>query len=277
MSEHDPSYVANVNELLYDLALKACRKQVLIFTGELKKKMRSLGVSKAKTTEIISEAFVGYKTMDTFKHECSKVMYDVLEAYLRPNQRQKDILGRLLVEYGIVKAYRKQVLYCDHSKQDEAGREKFMKGVIVRPLMRYFLITVRGTLDQIDEFQAKPVLFGLENQAMVERNQDIESIVKEFTVNYKYNKTSTDWHMVYEDIRCKQIAFETLHDILDSVQSMGPDRYLKIINNIQSNNKTPQERTRMKRLFELNDIKQLVGALTRGYKVLETELGPLKR
>ena len=277
MSEHDPSYVANVNELLYELALKACRKQVLVFTGELKKKMLSLGVSKTKTTEIISEAFVGYKTMDTFKHECSKVMYDVLDAYLRPNLRQRDILGRLLVEYGIVQAYKKQVLFGDHSKQDAAAREQFVKGVVVRPLMRYFLITIRGTLDQIDEFEAKPVLFGLENQAMADRKQDITAIVKEFTVHYKYNKTSTDWHKVYEDVRCKQIAFETLHDILESINSMGPDRYLKIINNIQSNNKHPQERTLMKRLFELNDIKQLVGALSRGYKTLEQELGPIGR
>ena len=56
---------------------------------------------------------------------------------------------------------------------------------------------------------------------------------------------------------------------------MGPQRYLKIINNVQNNNKFASERTAMQRLFELNDIKQLMAALRRGHEGLEKELASL--
>ncbi len=272
MSDQKLNYIDDVNGLIYDLALQACRKQVLVFSGELKKKMLSLGVSKAKTAEIIKEAFKGYTSMETFKNECSSFMYETLEAYLLPSRRQADGLGRLLVEYGINRANKRQMLFADGSDKDKATRKKFIKGLIARPLVLYFLVSVRGTLDSIDEFKAKPVLFGLENEVMAARKKDITELVTEFTVHYKYDKQSTDWSKLFADIRCKQIVFETLRDILESLQSMGPERYLKIINNIQNNNKFATERTTMKRLFVLNDIKQLIVALKRGYAKLEKEL-----
>lgn len=272
MPEHDSHYIADVNALLYDLTLKACRKQVLVFSGELKNKMLSMGVSKAKTAEIIKEAFKGYTTMDTFKTECSKVMYDMLEAYLRPSRRQRDNIGRLLVEYGITRAYKRQILCADESEKETAAREKFVKGVIARPLLRYFLVSVRGALDAVDEFKTKPVLFGLENEAMAERTRELAEIVKKYTVQYKYGKQSTNWGALYDDPDCKRLACDTLGEILETIASMGPQRYFKIIGNIQSNNKFPTQRTAMERLFELNDVKQLVAALTRGHKKLVEDL-----
>ncbi len=272
MSDKKLNYIDNVSKLIYDLSLQACRKQVLVFSGELKKKMLSLGVSKAKTGEIIKEAFKGYTTMDTFKGECSSLMYETLEPYLLPSRRQADPLGRILVEHGIIAAYKKQVLFAENSKNDKVAREKFFRGIIIRPLLLYFLVSIRGTLDTIDEFKAKPVLFGMENETMAAHKVDLAEIVAEYTVHYKYDKQSTNWKEFYADIRCKQIALETLHDILESLQSMGAERYLKIINNIQNNNKFAAERTAMKRLFVLNDIKQLMASLKRGYSRLEKDL-----
>jgi hypothetical protein len=211
--------------------------------------------------------------MDTFKHECAQVMNDILEAYLRPSERNKDVLGRLLLEYGVVRSFKRQVIFPDGSPQDDQAREEFVKGVFARPLLRYFLVSVRGSLDKVDDFDAKPVLFGTENEAMARRKEELEGIVEEHTTTYKYGKQSTDWPAMYEDERCKTIGLETLDELLGSMRALGPQRYLNILNNIRANDRSGEERTRMNRLFQLNDVRQLLAALGRGQERLQRELG----
>ncbi|MGE4290820.1 MAG: hypothetical protein AB7E32_01305 [Desulfovibrio sp.] len=274
MSEHTSSqYVEDVRNLIYELALKACRKQVLVFSKELKMKMNALGMERSVIEDVIRTAFQGYSTMETFKEESSQQMLTILDAYLRPSNRGQDGLGRLLVEHGISRAYNKPVIYPDGSRQDESARDNFIKGVIPRPLLRYFLVAVRGSLAGLDGFSAKPVLFSEHNETMQQRRVDLKSLVEEFTTHYNYGKTATDWRQLCDDPRARQIGFELLSDVLSNIRSLGAERFLKIINNIQSTDKYPEERVRMQRSFSLSDVKQLTLALTRGHQLLAQSLG----
>ncbi|WP_022662057.1 hypothetical protein [Paucidesulfovibrio longus] len=274
MSEHTSSqYVEDVRNLIYELALKACRKQVLVFSKELKMKMSSLGMERAVIEDVIRAAFQGYSTMQTFKDESSQQMLTILDAYLRPSNRGRDGIGRLITEYGIARAYKKTVLYPDGSRQDDAARENFTKGIIPRPLLRYFLVAVRGSIAALDGFSAKPVLFSEHNEAMQERRETLKELVEEFTTQYNYGKTATDWRRLCDDDRARRIGLELLNDVLANMQSLGAERFLKIVNNVQNSDKYPEERMLMKRPFSLADVKQLTVALTRGRQLLAESLG----
>ncbi|MEF2145944.1 MAG: hypothetical protein V3573_10895 [Desulfovibrionaceae bacterium] len=274
MSEHTSSqYVKDVSKLIYDLALNACRKQVLVFSKELKTKMLEIGMEREAINNVIGTAFKGYSTMETFKAESSSALLSILEAYLRPSNRGRDPLGRLLVEYGIIRPYRKQVLFPDGSSQDEAARKQFVKGVVARPVLRYLLVAVRGSIPGLDDFFAKPVFFSEHNEAMRERKSDLESLIEEFTSHYNYGKTSADWHALYADERSMRLGYELLTDVLDNIRTLGPERVLKILNNIQNSDKSESERTAMHRLFHVNDVKQILAAFTRGQAMLAAGLG----
>lgn len=274
MSEHTSSkYVEDVRNLIYELALKACRKQVLVFSKELKQKMTSLGMERPVIEDIIRAAFQGYSTMETFKLESSSQMLSILDAYLRPSNRGRDSIGRIFTEYGICRSYKKQILFSDGTRQDDAARQNFIKGVIPRPLLRYFLVAVRGSIAGLDNFSAKPVFFSAHNESMQERKEDLRGLVAEFTTEYNYGKTSTDWHALCDDTRSKNIGFDLLSDVLEQTNSLGAERILKIVNNIQNSDKSGDERTAMKRSFSLSDIKQLLFSLNRGRQLLAEELG----
>ncbi|MGE4468749.1 MAG: hypothetical protein AB7D47_01295 [Desulfovibrio sp.] len=272
MTEHTSSrYVEDVRNLVYELALSACRKQVLVFSKELKQKMVAMGMDKAVIKDIIGTAFQGYSTMETFKQESSGQMLSILDAYLRPSNRGRDPLGRLLIEFGLVRAYKRPVIYPDGSRQDEAARKNFIKGVIPRPLLRYFLVAVRGSVAGLDGFTAKSVLFSEHNEAMQERRDDLKALVEEFTVEFNYGKTTVDWRRFHEDARVQSIGRELLGDVLENMHSLGPERLLKIVNNVQSSDKDPDERTTMQRVFTPGDLKQLTVVLERGHKLLDGE------
>ncbi len=271
MPEHDSEYITKVSNLLYELALQASRKQILTFSRQLKTKMLETGISKIEIDSIIKKAFQGYTSMQVFKKEYAEVMQETLDAYLRPSRRQKDIIGRVLVEFACVRPYKKPVLAPDGSNREATSRKEFIKGTLPRPLIRYFLVSVRGTLPEINEFQAKPILFGLENEKMASHKEQMLEIVKEFTTHYEYGKRSTDWSAVYQHPQSQQIAQDILSELLETIAGMGVQRYHKIISNIQSNNKFPTYRTAMDRLIELKDVKQLIVALKKGLAFLSED------
>ncbi|SKA96562.1 hypothetical protein SAMN02745704_02745 [Paucidesulfovibrio gracilis DSM 16080] len=271
--EHTSSrHVEDVRNLIYELALTACRKQVLVFSKELKQKMVSMGMERSVIEDVIRTAFQGYSSMEVFKRESSERMLSILDAYLRPSNRGFDPMGRLLIEFGLMRPFKKPVLYPDDSRQDEAARKVFTKGVIPRPLVRYFLVSVRGSIPGLDGFTAKPVMFSEHNEAMQERREDLGSLVEEYTVEFNFGKTTTDWRRMLEDPRVHSITRDFFSDLLENMRALGPQRVLKIVNNMQNSDKDPGDRTRMKRPFELADIKQLMVALDRGFQSLEKRM-----
>lgn len=269
----DSQKAQDISKLIYELALRACRKQVLVFSKELKKKMLSMGFDKPAIQNVIQEAFKGYSTMETFKSECASNMLEILEVYITPSNRGFDPMGRILTEFGIIRAFDRPVLFNDGEHLDKTARKQFSKGVIPRPLLRYFLVAVRGTIDNLEQFYAKPVLFGPENESMKQYAEDVEALVDEFTTRYKYGKTITDWSGIYGDIRTQNLVFDLLDDVLSNLLPLGPERFLKIINNIQNNDQDPNNSTKMNRLFTTNDIRQLLACLQRGHKKLAAQLG----
>lgn len=265
--------VVDINELITEITLNACRKQILTFSKQLKAKMLETGITRQVTEDIIKEAFRGYKTMATFHEHCDETLYQILEAYLRPSNRCKDILGRLVVEYAMYRAVKKPLLNPEGSDLDDQTRQVFLRNALPRPLVNYFLVSVRGDVDGIDDFEARPVLFGLENPVMAERRERAQAIAEEHTTRYSYGQRTVDWDGICADERSKKLAYELITDIVRAMTDLGDKRMLKIIQNIQNNDKPVSTKNAMEREFATDDVRLLKAALSRSRELLAKALG----
>lgn len=265
--------VLDINEIIYELAVNAARKQILFFSKQLKAKMLSVGITRQVAEDVIKEAFRGYKTMETFHSECHEPLYNVLEAYLQPNNRSRDVLGRLVIEYSLFKITKQPLLHPMGSNADTEARKRFMRNALPRPLISYFLVSMRGTIEGIDSFEARPVLFGVHNPVMAERRESATAIREHYTTLYKHDKRVVDWEAVYKDQRSMRLAFDVLGDVLQAMEGLGNQRMLKIIQNIQNYDKPVSEKNQMKREFVLDDIRLFKGAMTRAWEMLAKALG----
>lgn len=265
--------VLDINEMILEVALNACRKQILTFSKQLKEKMLETGITRRVTDDIIKEAFRGYRTMDTFNEHCVETLYRILEAYLRPSNRCKDVLGRLVVEYSLFRAVKTPLLNPAGSERDDEARRTFLRNALPRPLVSYFLVSMRGSVEGVDDFDAKPVLFGLENETMAERRERATAIAADHTTHYKHGHRVVDWDNIYEDERSKRLAFELIGEVVEGMDGLGDKRMLKIIQNIQNNDKPVSATNVMEREFALDDIRLLKAAMSRARQLLAKALG----
>ncbi|MGE4553238.1 MAG: hypothetical protein AB7D57_09005, partial [Desulfovibrionaceae bacterium] len=153
------------------------------------------------------------------------------------------------------------------------AREMAVRGVLPRPFINYFLVALRGNVEGVDDFEARPVLFGSENPVMAERQTTLRAIVAEHTRHFKFGKRSVGWEAVYKDRRTMRIAVELLADVIGAMDNLGNGRVLKIIQNIQNMDKPPEPRNAMQREFTTADVKLLKAGLQRAWELLDKAVG----
>ena len=269
MSAKDTARQAgDIKSIVFDLAVEGCRKQILTFSKQLKQKMLAKGVSREATDEIIREAFRGYKSLEVFHQHCAAPMQQALESYLTPNRRCLDIAGRILVEYALVRAPKRRIVHPERSVEDDNAREMAVKGVLPRPFVNYFLVALRGNVEGIDDFEARPVLFGSENPVMAVRQDALRDIVEEHTQHFQFGKRKVDWESVYKDPRTMRIGLELIGDVVGAMDNLGDSRFLKIVQNIQNMDKPPADGNVMQREFTITDAKLLKAGLQRAWELL---------
>ena len=273
MSDHSPLQQKDqIADLLFKAALRACRNQLLIFAKVVKATLIKDGMSHLDAAETVKKGFDGYKDLTTFESEFVETVGKVLTAYLQPNYRGKDPLGRLLVEYAFVRTRKKGLIFPLGSNEDRAARERFVKGVIPRPVLQYFLISIRGTVDGVDSFKFLPLLFGFDDPVMDERRKAVAGIIEEHRKTPVPGKTVTDWKMVYEDRRSKELMLPFLRQVLERLAALGGRRYLNILENIQRKDDSMGEEPQLRRQITPEDLDQVASALARGVAKLEEEL-----
>lgn len=264
---------ADIRSIVFEMAVDGCRKQILVFSRQLKKKMLDSGISRETTDEIIREAFRGYKSLEIFHRTCAAPMQQALEAYLTPSRRALDSLGRILTEYAMVRAPKRPLVREERSEEDDNAREMIVRGVLPRPFLGYFLVALRGSVEGVDDFESRPVLFGSENPVMAERQQALEAIIEEHTRHFRFGKRSVDWKEVYKDRRTMRIGLELIGDVLPALDNLGDARFLKIVQNIQGMDKPPDARNAMQREFALSDVRLLKAGLQRAWELLGKTVG----
>ncbi len=74
----------------------------------------------------------------------------ITQAVQAEENRGVDTIGRILVEFCFFRTPAVKMIWPVNSNQDMAARREFTSNVIPRPLMRYFLISVRGSIRELD-------------------------------------------------------------------------------------------------------------------------------
>lgn len=251
-----------------ETSLKACRAQVLTFAKVLKEIMLAKGVAPPLVEDIVREGFLGYRDMEVFTNSCSNTLRDVIAAHLQPSNRGLDPLGRVLVEFCFVAGEGGPLLHPDGSEADEDCLYDYVEGSLPRPLVRYFLVAVRGSADGVDAFDARPVLFSPDDETLAEARGVVERTVAACRRENAAGRMGTDWGAVYRAADVRAAAARVVDAVIDRAGPLGAERFLKILENIRKQDPEADGVNAMGRHFRTGDAELLLAGLERGRALL---------
>lgn len=236
-------------------------QQLKRFTQLIRRHLTEVGFDQTQLDHALKKAVKAFKEDENFKTECNRVVNTIHTQANSQENRGIDSIGRVLVEYCFFKTPDKKMIWPEGSKQDDESRKSYVKGVTPRPLMRYFLVSIRGSIPQLNKFEASSVLFGEENTAHEQRKKYVDDLIKEFVAPNQTGKRTVNWNAVYADNRFRQVALELIGDIRRKIQQFGLERYLRILENFRQRDPDRTGINIMERPFSIEDAKQLESAL----------------
>jgi len=250
-----------IEEKICKLTKKACNDQLRVFTQIVRQKLLDAGIESSLLEKSLKDAIMELKNDDSYLSECSHIIHDISKHTNGEENRGIDSIGRVLVEYCFFRTPSEKMIWPDNSKKDMKARAEYTQNVIPRPLMRYFLVSVRGTIAELNNFEASSVLFGEENTAHEERKSYVDELIQEFKVIDKTGQEITNWQSVYADTRFQQVALELIGDIRRKIEQFGLERYLRILENFRQRDPDSAGINAMQRPFIIEDAKQIDEAL----------------
>lgn len=180
---------------------------------------------------------------------------------LMENSRGIDSLGRILVEFCFMRSTDTPMIWPENSEQDTTARKMFTREYIPRPLMRYFLASVRGAIPQLDNFEADSILLEEENDTHSQRVLHINELLEDFKGPFGEGESAIDWPAIYADPRFQNITLELIRDIRHKIEQFGLEHFLHILENYRQHDPDSKGTNAMQRPFTLNDAKQIDEAL----------------
>lgn len=246
-------------------------KQLMAYTQIIRKNMLDAGVARETTETILKQAIKEFRKKQTFEASCNNALQGMSCSAGNKENRGIDSIGRLLVEYCFIRSPEGRLLWPEDSEQDLKARENFTSNILPRPLMRYFLISVRGAISEINKYEAVPALFGEENQTNEERKEYVKSLIKEMA-GTDSTPTQLDWNKIYADPRFQKVALEFIGDIRRKIAQFGHERYLRILDNLHQRDPENKGLNAMHRSFTIEDVKQIDDSLWAAEEALSASL-----
>ncbi|MDC0336112.1 hypothetical protein OAN24_04355 [Pseudodesulfovibrio sp.] len=235
-------------------------KQIMLFTHIIRQQLLDAGVDRQLLEKTVKTAVKAFRQKQTYDKDCATALQDMSANSSGKEHRGIDSIGRILVEYCFCRTPDTQLIWPEESEEDTQARISFTEGIIPRPLMQYFLVTVRGTVPQLNKFEADSILFGKENAAHEDRKKQVDALVHEFD-NLNESGSKIKWKAIYMDSRFQAIALELIGDIRRKIEQFGHERYLRILENLRQRDPDRKGINAMDRPFSLDDAKQLDEAL----------------
>lgn len=233
--------------------------ELKLYTGIIRKQLIEDGFDHSTIDKSIKKAVQTFKAKSTLDLELASLLGKTSEDQNPRDKRGLDSIGRILVEYCFIRIPTKKMIWPIDSDEDQLSRSKFVRGVIPRPLMHSFLISVRGAIPELDGFETGSVLFGEENQKHEERKAYVSSLVKKFQ-NKKADHKEV-WNTIYSDKRFQKAALDLIGDIRRKIVEFGLERYVRILENLRQRDPYNKTTNIMPRPFLLEDVKQIDDAL----------------
>lgn len=239
---------------------KVNNQQLKDYTKLLRKFLLHEGIEQHLVDKALKSAIQAFQKSPPFEDLCLKAMCSAQDKTCLKGKRGIDAIGRILVQFCFFKVPKTKMVWPQSSLKDKEARKKYVPGIIPRPLMSYFLVSVRGSIPELNNFEASSVLFGEENQAHEERKRLVNALVKEFDSSDPL-QTKNKWETIYSDQRFQDIARDLIGDIRRKIEEFGLERYLRILENLRQRDPDKNNQYSMRRPFNLEDIKQLEEAL----------------
>lgn len=259
MSVKGPT-LEKVKHQLIQLGASACREQVMAFARIMQRTLVEAGVEREVANEAIRHGFSGYRNVSLFNERFGRSSGELLDDYLTPSERGVDNLGRILVEYAFVRGARR-LLFAEDSEEELQAREVFTPDVLPRQLIRYFLVAVRGSIEGLEAFDARPVLFAQHDPLIRKARELADSIVASHQRKTESGRVLTDWEKVYADHKAQKVCLRLLGEIYRRMKDLGDERLVKIIDNLRLKDESAGGSIDMGRFFKSEDMRQLVEAL----------------
>lgn len=244
----------------------------MLFTQIVRQRLLESGIDRKLLEDVLKSSVKQFRSQQTYDRDCANVLSEIHQYSNGKEHRGIDSIGRLLVEYCFIRIPETKLIWPENSEQDTQSRIGFSEGIIPRPLLRYFLVSVRGTIPELNKFDAPSVLFGEENTVHEERKDFVNSLIKEFNSSDKQN-SGIKWNEVYSDSRFQKVALELIGDIRRKIDQFGHERFLRILENLRQRDPEKNGVNAMQRTFIIDDVEQIDESLWAAEEALSQKLG----
>lgn len=232
-----------------------------LFTGLLRRNLAGAGVDEAMLKDVIQAT-----TLEMQIEESRNSLVDrALHSF---DNRGIDSLGRIVVEYCFVRAPMGTMIWPEYSDEDTTARWDFVENVLPRPLMRYFLISVRGTIQDIDGFSTPSYLFESQPEAIEDMRRTIGNFLDEFKGPFGHGESAVDWQAVYEDQRFREVGLQIISAMRSKLEHKGLEEYLGCLKQYRRHDPNQDHTNLMQRTFSIEDAQQIQTALINAEKAL---------
>ncbi|WP_319472176.1 hypothetical protein [uncultured Pseudodesulfovibrio sp.] len=242
------------------LAKKVSDEQLDRFTDLLREQLLGSGV----TPEIFDSAV---RTANQ-QMKADNIEGVITQAVQAEENRGVDTIGRILVEFCFFRSPAVQMIWPENSEQDMAARSEFSSNVIPRPLMRYFLISVRGSIRELDGFETDSMLYADDPNAYDQLKHTVDTQLEEFKGPFGSGESAIDWAEVYEDHRFQRVTLDIVKAMRRMMQQFGTEQYVAHLEDYRTQDPENRGQNAMRRSFGRKDAHQLNEAL----KAAETSL-----
>jgi len=172
-----------------------------------------------------------------------------------------DSIGRILVEFCFFRTAAVKMIWPDHSDQDITARRVFNDRIMPRPLMRYFLVSVRGSIDDLDGFRSPSMLFCDRPEEYAVLKHSVHELLDEFKGPFGSGESAVDWNGVYDDRRLQGMTLELIESLRRKVEEFGLEQYVAQLERYRDLDPEKSGLNAMHRSFGIDDGRQIADAL----------------
>lgn len=244
------------------IAEKVSARRLELFTELIRRYAIEGGCPEADFDNALDAAMYEFKLKDAEED----ILGSALKSY---ENRGMDTLGRIVIEYCFIRTPNEPMLRPEFSDEDSLARWHFSHGTLPRPLMRYFLVSVRGSIENLDQFSTESYLFETDPDRLEAARRIVNELIEAFKGPFGSGESSVDWQAVYEDQRFQQLALDVISDLIQKIEQDGLERYLDYLNRYRQLDAASDEGNLMQRPFTIRDAQQITEALQAAERVLQ--------
>lgn len=262
-----------VRNFLCGVTGSECGKQLYSFANIIIRMLVSGGVAEDKAKKLIKAALTEHATQRSFYNkQCMELVASTVEDFLNAKDGGRDVLGRLLKAFCFLAPESRYSVPPQGSEAYDTSISEFVPGIIPGPLVDYFLISIRGSVEEFDAFRALPFLFGTNMTHIEELTAEMDDILRDYVIgdmDEQGESAPIYWQGVLLDKRTQMVALRLATEVHERIMNMGVERYLMAIESLQRKQRSNTGVVIMQRLFTEKDIEQLVAALADARERLE--------